>query len=594
MFSGRICRNWLYLTIRFLLLVFSSAPVWAQDCTPSYIELNSQQEVDNFQADHGPCDRADSIQIEGPEIVNLDGLSALTSVAGVLYIQENPVLNNVDGLSALATVSGTLLIKRNAQLTHLDGLSSLTSLGGLTIQENSLLTNVNGLSSLTDVKGEVYIGFNDALTNLDGMSSLSSARNIRIFAPVKNVDFLSRINSLSGYLYIGGNALSNINGLSALTRVGGELVIQSTNVLTNVDGLSSLTSAGALVLASNHALADVDGLSALSSVGALTIQDNWVLTNLDALSAITNLSHLRILSNFMLSDLSGLSALSSVTGNVQIALNDELVDLDGLSALTNVSGDLEIRLNNAMKNVDGLSLLSIVGGKLWIAYNATLTNLNGLYALQTVHELNVDNNPSLADCLGLATLVDPIDDYQPGPGPGPAGIPDITDVLNFENNLDGCNSVPEILSEVPLPEINAGLNDAWYNPETDGQGFLLVVFPEIKQIFMAWFTYDTVRPPMDVQSALGEPGHRWLTAQGGYENNIAKLDLYVTSGGVFDSPQPIPIAEPDGHIIVEFNTCNSGTVSYEIPSIDRRHDVPIERIVLDNVSACYLLGNQAE
>jgi hypothetical protein len=324
------------------------------------------------------------------------------------------------------------------------------------------------------------------------------------------------------------------------------------------------------------------------------IQGNSALTNVDALSAITNLYYLKILSNPVLQDLSGLSALSSVNGNVQIVNNAAIGDLDGLSALTYVSGDMEIRINPAISNVDGLSMLSNVGAKLWISYNTVLKNLDGLHALQEVHDFVVENNPSLADCQGLVTLIDPIDDYEPGPGPGTAAIPDVTDDGYFENNLDGCNSIPEILAKGPLPEINAGLNDAWFNPDTDGQGFFFIVFPEIRQMFMAWFTYDTERPPVDVMAILGEPGHRWLTAQGGYEENVAQLDVFVTSGGVFDSEQPAPITEQDGEIMVEFDTCNSGVVTYDIPSINGQGVIPIERVVLDNVSTCYLLGKQAE
>ena len=141
--------------------------------------------------------------------------------------------------------------------------------------------------------------------------------------------------------------------------------------------------------------------------------------------------------------------------------------------------------------------------------------------------------------------------------------------------------------------MNAGLNDAWLNPETDGQGFFFIVFPEIKQMFMAWFTYDTERPPDDVTAMLGEPGHRWLTAQGEYEDNVAVLDVYMTAGGIFDSPQPETVTEPDGEIMLEFSTCNAGTVTYDITSIDRQGVVPIERITLDNVPLCYLLGKQA-
>ncbi|MCJ7815008.1 MAG: SGNH/GDSL hydrolase family protein, partial [Xanthomonadales bacterium] len=87
-------------------------------------------------------------------------------------------------------------------------------------------------------------------------------------------------------------------------------------------------------------------------------------------------------------------------------------------------------------------------------------------------------------------------------------------------------------------QINAGLNDAWFNRATNGQGFLIAVFPNSKQMFVAWFTFDTQRPPEDVTAFLGEPGHRWLTAQGPYDGDTAKLTIFVTEGGVFDAAQP--------------------------------------------------------
>ncbi|MDX1555108.1 MAG: hypothetical protein R3212_03685, partial [Xanthomonadales bacterium] len=63
-------------------------------------------------------------------------------------------------------------------------------------------------------------------------------------------------------------------------------------------------------------------------------------------------------------------------------------------------------------------------------------------------------------------------------------------------------------------QINAGLNDAWFNALTPGQGFFITVFPDIEMMFLAWFTYDTERPDPSVMADVGEPGHRWLTAFG--------------------------------------------------------------------------------
>lgn len=142
--------------------------------------------------------------------------------------------------------------------------------------------------------------------------------------------------------------------------------------------------------------------------------------------------------------------------------------------------------------------------------------------------------------------------------------------------------------------INSGLNDAWYNPLTNGQGFLISVFPDTGRVFVAWFTFDVERPPEDVTAQLGDPGHRWVTAQGPYQGNTANLTLFVTSGGVFDSNEPPATTDPegDGTIKLEFADCENGLVSYEITSLGISGEIPIERIVQDNVALCELLGSQ--
>jgi len=259
--------------------------------------------------------------------------------------------------------------------------------------------------------------------------------------------------------------------------------------LTNLDGLSALTRVGGYLSIIGHpALTDLDGLSALTRVGGdIRIGGNDVLTNLD-----------------------GLSALVSVPGNLNVGDNASLTSLDGLSALTSVGGFFGFINNTALSSFSGLSALTSVGGSLGIMSHPALTNLDGLSALTRVgQDVWIADNAALASCSGLIALLDPVDDSAPGPGPGEAGIPDVANGLVIGGNLPGCNSAAEILATAPLATINAGLSDAWYNPETPGQGFIVIVFPEIEKIFMAWFTYDTERPPEDVMAFLGEPGHRW-------------------------------------------------------------------------------------
>jgi plastocyanin len=134
--------------------------------------------------------------------------------------------------------------------------------------------------------------------------------------------------------------------------------------------------------------------------------------------------------------------------------------------------------------------------------------------------------------------------------------------------------------------LNAGLNDSWFNPATPGQGFFITVFPDDSSIFLAWFTYDTVRPDPSVTANLGEPGHRWLTAFGDYAGGSALLDVELTEGGVFNAAQPPVMQSLDGTILLECSGCNECMVTYDITSAGVQGVVPIERIALDNVFAC--------
>lgn len=155
--------------------------------------------------------------------------------------------------------------------------------------------------------------------------------------------------------------------------------------------------------------------------------------------------------------------------------------------------------------------------------------------------------------------------------------------LNISTNMNGRITV---VGAEPAFQINAGLNDAWFNPATPGQGFFVNVFPDVGQMFVAWFTYEVQRPDGAVAAELGEPGHRWLTAFGPYADDQAVLDIEFTAGGVFNASEPAPGQTTNGTLTLEFTGCNAGTLTYDIPSLNLSGAVPIERIALDNLPAC--------
>ena len=168
--------------------------------------------------------------------------------------------------------------------------------------------------------------------------------------------------------------------------------------------------------------------------------------------------------------------------------------------------------------------------------------------------------------------------------------------INDSERLDSDNNIsPNVVRVVELPNItapftmNAGLNDAWFNPDTDGQGFFITVFPDLGVVTLAWFTYDTTLPDSDATANLGDPGHRWMTALGSIDGNQSVMNITTTSGGIFDTATEIQRVD-DGTITLSFEDCESGTIDYDITSIAQQGSVPIQRIADDNVALCEALN----
>lgn len=174
-----------------------------------------------------------------------------------------------------------------------------------------------------------------------------------------------------------------------------------------------------------------------------------------------------------------------------------------------------------------------------------------------------------------------------GSGPGQFGVFSGLTVDRQHRIIVAENDKDRIQIFRRLFQINPGLNDAWFDPDTAGQGFVIVVFPELRVMFVAWYTFDTERPPQDVVANLGDAGHRWLTAVGAYQNNQATLNIELTGGGTFNATLPEDSQTPGyGTLSVEFEDCYSGTISYDIPSLGLQGQIQIERITDDLVPLC--------
>ena len=142
------------------------------------------------------------------------------------------------------------------------------------------------------------------------------------------------------------------------------------------------------------------------------------------------------------------------------------------------------------------------------------------------------------------------------------------------------------LSTFNVFQINPGLNDHWYNPQTVGQGLYVTVFPVLGKVTMTMFSYDTVLPPVEATANLGDPSQRWLNALGRYSGNQATMSISFDYDGLFDSPTVTTKVRSYGTFTLTFDSCNSGTLAYDIPALSLNGMIPIERIVADNVPLC--------
>jgi hypothetical protein len=110
---------------------------------------------------------------------------------------------------------------------------------------------------------------------------------------------------IEGDVRIDGYNITNLNGLSVLTSIGGGLAIEGNPALTSLTGLNNLTSIGGLLeFWDNPALTSLTELSNLTSIdGELVIIENDALTSLTGLDNIDtgSIGDLEIYFNYMLS-----------------------------------------------------------------------------------------------------------------------------------------------------------------------------------------------------------------------------------------------------------------------------------------------------
>lgn len=134
-------------------------------------------------------------------------------------------------------------------------------------------------------------------------------------------------------------------------------------------------------------------------------------------------------------------------------------------------------------------------------------------------------------------------------------------------------------------EINAGMDGAWYDPDTPGQGFFVDAHPAGQggdpgedYLFVSWFTYGETT----------SSGQRWLTAQGGFAGPDAEIGIHETTGGRFNAPGET-VTVPVGALRLSFDDCSNAVFSYTLPGDGVEGDIAVTRVVPGGGALCEAL-----
>ncbi len=406
----------------------------------------------------------------------------MNSIGGDLLIgvgygwNANPQLENLTGLENLISVSGDLTIGGNIFMESLSGLNNLSAVGGsLSISNNPALSDISDLESLTSIGGELIIGIRSwkgnpmgnpllaSLTGLEGITSLSGFALIGNHALI-DLNGLNNVQSVTGYVIIGGNnALSSLEGLEALTVIGGNLQIGY---------------AGYYGWINNPLLYDLTGLEGLLEIGGFLEIGGSTLNNLVGLNNLESIGNdLIFLDNGYLANMEGFDNLDSVGGNMlcgpypgtggqvwTVAGNPVMQDFTGMEYLDYIGGDIVFSDNSSLSSLSGIENLTFIEGDLIIYENENLTNISGIENIDagSIENLEIQYNDLLEDC-----EIQSICDYLANPN----------GTVEIHHNASGCDSQWQVEEEclVEVEEVGSQQSavSSYPNPT---QGILYFAF----------------------------------------------------------------------------------------------------------------------
>ena len=256
---------------------------------------------------------------------SFDGLTNLTKIGGDFRINVNCnaysystyalcQLQTLKGLDNLSEVNGDFIIEVVGLDSKTDAFNSLTFSDG---PKNLSLINGDFIITHNDVK--VDVGYPD-ISSMSGFSGLKTVngdmkiRSVYSYSGLDNLEYIAgdfeitsgNTQGMSNLKAIGGSLIANdkdrpnyynresttsINGLTGLTIISGNLIIDDTD-MQSINGIEQLkTVGGDIEISWNGVLEDISGFSGLTNCANVSITNSRNLYNFQPLeTAVKNMT----------------------------------------------------------------------------------------------------------------------------------------------------------------------------------------------------------------------------------------------------------------------------------------------------------------
>lgn len=401
-------------------------------------------------------------------LTDISALNNIDTIKGSVRIHNNPLLVSVNGFNSLQYLGGNLEIYWNSELSSINAfpITAHDSIDELKIYENYYLINCSSpliCAFLADPRGPVSIYSNGTgcnspgeITETCGVPHVCLPYGNQFILSQSDVDNFSVNNpgcsTLHGLTYIGSNTVTNLNGLSQVTHIAGDLMItngpdNTAPEIIDLYGLQNIDSIDGNLYLGSLGLTNLSGLDNLEYIG-FNFQVNrlFELTSLDGLQKLKSVRNVELIVNPSLTSLTGLDSITKIRGSLGLYNNNNLTDLTALSRLDTIVYNLELHGLNQLTDFQQLSNIKYVGWGLNVYNNTSLTSLQGLenIAGTIMNSVSVYWNPMLTEC-EVASICSYLADtgaytyiYNNGPG-----CYTVEQVRSACETVDAGNLIPE-------------------------------------------------------------------------------------------------------------------------------------------------------